>query len=103
MSASGLLYGGIAALVLAVFALAAGVMPKRQGKPGVTQALATIDRRYTRDVGTGGRTGGGADLFKLPNWLPGMAVRLSPAALAIRCSAGWTSRATQSAGRRTEC
>jgi tight adherence protein C len=79
MSASGLLYGGIAALVLAVFALAAAVMPKRQGKPGVTQALATIDRRYTRDVGTGGRTGGGADLFKLPNWLPGMAVRLSPA------------------------
>ena len=77
MSASGLLYGGIAALVLAVFALAIAVMPKRQGKPGVTQALATIDRRYTRDVGTGGRTGG-TDLFKLPGWLPDMAVRLSP-------------------------
>lgn len=79
MSASGLLYGGIAALLLAVLALAAAVMPKRQGKPGVTQALAAIDRRYTRDVGTRGRTGGGADLFKLPGWLPDMAVRLSRA------------------------
>lgn len=79
MSASGLLYGGIAALVLAVFALAAAVMPKRREQRGVTQALAVIDRRYTRDVGTRGRTSGGADLFKLPGWLPDMAVRLSRA------------------------
>jgi len=77
--ASGLLYGGIAALVLAVFALAAAVMPERPGKPGVTRALATIDKRYARDISTGGRTGGGADLFKLPAWLPDMAVLLSPA------------------------
>jgi len=80
MSASDLLYGGIAALVLAVFALAGAVMPKRHGKPGVAQALATIDRRYTRDIRAGGRTtGGGADPFKLPGWLPDMAMRLSPA------------------------
>jgi len=80
MSASGLLYGGIAALALAVFALAAAVMPRRQGKPGVTQALAAIDRRYTRDISTGaGRAGGGAGPFKLPGWLPHMAARLSPA------------------------
>jgi tight adherence protein C len=79
MSASGLLYGGIAALVLAVFALAGAAMPKRQAKPGVAQALATIDRRYARHTTTGGRTGGGTDLFKLPGWLPDMAVRLSPA------------------------
>jgi tight adherence protein C len=79
VSASGLLYGGIAALVLAVFALAGAVMPKRQGKPGVAQALATIDRRYARDVRTGGRVGGGGNLFALPGWLPDMAVRLSPA------------------------
>jgi tight adherence protein C len=80
MSASGLLYGGIAALALAVFALAAAVMPRRQGKPGVAQALAAIDRRYTRDVSAGaGRSGGGAGPFKLPGWLPQMAARLSPA------------------------
>ena len=79
MIASGLLYGGIVALVLAVFALAAAVMPERPGKPGVTRALATIDKRYARDISTGGRTGGGADLFKLPAWLPDMAVLLSPA------------------------
>ena len=101
MSASGLLYGGIAALVVAVFALVAAVMPRRQGKPGVARALATIDRRYARDIRTGGRTGGGADLFKLPGWLPDMATKLSPPAPAIPCSAGWTLRATQSAGRRT--
>jgi len=79
MSASGLLYGGIAALVLAVFALVAAVIPRGQGKPGVTQALATIDRRYARDIRIGGRTAGGADLMKLPGWLSDMAVRLSPA------------------------
>jgi tight adherence protein C len=79
MSASGLLYGGIAALVLAVFALAGAVMPRRPEKPGVTRALATIDRRYTRDIRSGDRVGGGADFLKLPGWLPDMAVRLSPA------------------------
>lgn len=80
MSASGLLYGGIAALVLAVFALAGAVLPKRQGKPGVAQALATIDRRYTRNVSVGaGQAGGSAGPFKLPGWLPQMAARLSPA------------------------
>ncbi len=79
MSDSGLLYGGIAAIVLAIFALTAALMPKRQGKPGVTQALATIEKRYARDLRVGGRAGGGADLFKLPGWLPDMAARLSPA------------------------
>jgi tight adherence protein C len=78
MSASGLLYGGIAALVLAVFALAGGLMPKRQEKPGVGRGLATIDRRYARNIGASGRPGGGADLFKLPSWLPQMAAQLSP-------------------------
>lgn len=79
MSASGLLYGGIAALVLAVFALVAGLMPRRADRPSVTRALATIDRRYTRDIRTGGPAGGGFDLFKLPGWVPDIAVRLSPA------------------------
>jgi tight adherence protein C len=77
MPGSGLLYFGIAAVVLALFALAAALVPKRKGKRGVTQALATIDRRYSRDIGTGGRTGG-TDHFTLPGWLPDMAVRLSP-------------------------
>jgi tight adherence protein C len=78
VSASWLLYGGIAALVLAVFALVAAVMPTARGKPGVTRALATIDRRYSRDVGPGGRASG-AEPFKLPVWVPDMAARLSPA------------------------
>jgi tight adherence protein C len=77
MFSSGILYGGIAAFVLAVIVLAAALVPKRQPKRGVTQALATIERRYTRDVSRPGRAGSGH--FKLPGWLPDMAVRLSPA------------------------
>jgi tight adherence protein C len=77
MSQSGLLYGGIALLVLAIFALVAALMPARQGKRGVTQALAAIDRRYTRDNATGGR--GGARHLQVPGWLPDMAGRMSPA------------------------
>jgi tight adherence protein C len=79
MSPSDLLYGGIIAFVLAVFALATAVLPKRPGKLGVARALATIERRYTRDIRSGGRTGAGADLFRLPGWLPDMAARLSHA------------------------
>jgi tight adherence protein C len=78
MSGSGLLYGGIAAFVLAIVGLTATLMPKRQGKRDVTQALAAIDRRYTRDTGTGGRTGGTGH-FTIPGWLPDMAARVSPA------------------------
>jgi tight adherence protein C len=77
MSGAGLLYGGIAAFVLAVVALAVALVPKRRGARGVTQALATIERRYTRDNRTGGRSGG-AGHFKVPDWLPDMAVWLSP-------------------------
>jgi tight adherence protein C len=77
VSGSGLLYGGIAAFVLAVVALAAALVPGRHPKRGVTQALATIERRYTRDLGTGGRKRGVGHL-KLPEWLPDMAVWLSP-------------------------
>jgi tight adherence protein C len=80
MPASGLLYGGIAALTLAVFVLAAAVMPRRREQRGVPGALAAIDRRYTRDISTGaGRARGGAGPFKLPGWLPDVAARLSPA------------------------
>lgn len=77
MSQSGLLYGGIAALVVAIFALAAALLSTRRGKRGVTQALAAIDRQYTRDLGTGRR--GGGRHFRPPDWLPDMAARLSPA------------------------
>jgi tight adherence protein C len=79
VSHSGLLYGGLAALVLAIFALVAALMPARHGKRGVTQALAAIDQRYARGAGAGagGRSGGTRHL-QLPEWLPGMAVRLSP-------------------------
>jgi tight adherence protein C len=78
MSPTELLYGGICGLVLAVFAVAAAVMPARRGQqPGVTRGLATIDRRYARDIETRRRTGG-TDLLKLPDWLPEVAARLSP-------------------------
>jgi len=76
MAGSGLLFGGLAALVLAVFALVVAVVPTGRSKPGVARALTAIDRRYSRDTGTGGRTG--TDPFKLPGWLPDVAVRLSP-------------------------
>ena len=75
MSGSGLLYGGIGAFVLAVVALAAA-LPNRLPKRGVAQALSTIERRYTRDIGTGGKRGGAGHL-KLPDWLSDIAVGLS--------------------------
>jgi tight adherence protein C len=61
-------------------------MPKRRETRGVTQALAAIDRRYTRDNRIGARTGGragGARHFQLPDWLSEMAVRLSPGSVRI--------------------
>jgi tight adherence protein C len=54
-------------------------MPRQQGKPGVAQALAAIDKRYTREDKAGGRrAAGSAEHFKLPGWMQDMAVRLSP-------------------------
>jgi tight adherence protein C len=81
VSGTGLLFGGIAAFVLAVVALAVTLVPNRQAKRGVTQALATIERRYTREIVPGGRRGGGrggAGHLALPEWLPDMAAWLSP-------------------------
>jgi tight adherence protein C len=77
MLSPGLLYGGIVAFVLAVVALTMSLVPTRQGKRGVTQALAAIDERYTRDREAVGRTGG-ASRLTLPGWLPNLAVWLSP-------------------------
>ena len=55
-------------------------MPKQQGKPGVAQALATIEKRYTRETKVGSRrAAGSSDPFKMPGWMQDMAVRLSPA------------------------
>jgi tight adherence protein C len=76
MTGSSLLYGGIGAFVLAVVALAAALGPRRHAQRGVSQALATIERRYSRDVSTRARSGGGH--LRLPDWLPEMSVRLSP-------------------------
>jgi tight adherence protein C len=77
MSGAGLLYGGIAAFVLAVVALAVTLVPDRRPKRGVTRALATIEQRYTRDVEAGARRSSAGHL-KVPSWLPDVAVRLSP-------------------------
>ena len=78
MSGSVLLYGGIVAFVVAIATLALTLVPARQPKRGVTQALATIERRYTRDIGARARSSGARPLA-MPDWLPGMAARLSPA------------------------
>jgi tight adherence protein C len=79
MSGSGLLYGGIGAIVLAILGLAVALMPRQQGKPGVAQALASIDKRYTREPKAGGRRAASTtEAFKLPGWMQDIAVRLSP-------------------------
>jgi tight adherence protein C len=76
MAGSALLYVGTAALGLAIVAVIVALVPKRGDKRGVTQALASIDRRYAR--GVGGQHGG-AHHLQVPDWLPGMAALLSPA------------------------
>jgi tight adherence protein C len=78
MSDSLLLLGGIAAFVVAVVTLALTLVSDREPKRGVTHALATIERRYARDIGTRGRSSGPRQLA-VPDWLPDIAARLSPA------------------------
>ncbi len=76
MSGSGLLYIGLGSLIVAVVAAAVALMPKRQGQPSVSQALATIEKRYGRHSAAGADH---ADPLKLPGWLKGLAIKLSPA------------------------
>jgi len=75
MSSSGLLYYGLGAIVLAIVAVVVALLPKRREQPSVTQALATIEKRYARHTATGANRAGP---LQLPEWLKGMAVRLSP-------------------------
>jgi tight adherence protein C len=75
LSGSGLLYAGLGAIVLAVVAVAAALMPKEQGQPSVSRALATIEKRYGRHAPA---AGGHPDPLRLPDWLKGLATRLSP-------------------------
>ncbi len=75
MAGSGLLYGGLAALVLSVVIVAAVVMPKRQRQPSVSQALTTIEKRYARHAPA---PADHSRALKLPEWPKGLAVRLSP-------------------------
>jgi len=97
MHGSVLLIGGIVALVLAIAAMALALMPERQARPSVGRALATIDERYTRDAAADAGTS--AEPFKLPDWLPRLAERLSPGGVATTMQrrldfagnpAGWT-------------
>lgn len=76
MAGSGLLFGGLGALVLAVLAVAVAATPKKQEQqPSVQRALAAIDKRYTRGAQAGD---GHAIPLQLPSWLKALAVRLSP-------------------------
>ncbi len=96
MFGSGLLYGGLGALVLSIVIVTAAVMPKRQGQPSVSQALTTIEKRYGRH---GQAAADHAQAPQLPVWLNGMAVLLSPAGVGSTMQrrlnvagnpAGWT-------------
>jgi tight adherence protein C len=71
---SGLLYYGLGAIVLAIVAVVVALIPRRREQPSVTQALATIEKRYARHSASTERAGP----LQLPAWLKGMAVRLSP-------------------------
>jgi tight adherence protein C len=77
MAGSVVLYAGIGAIILAIFAVAAVLMPARAAKPSVSRALAAIDEQYSREAPSGG-----SDAFVLPHWLESIAVRLSPAGIA---------------------
>jgi tight adherence protein C len=77
MSGSVLLFGGIAALVLAIMAVGVAMMPEREQQPSVSRALSTIEERYSREA-----RGRRSDPFKLPDWMENLAVRLSPAGIA---------------------
>jgi tight adherence protein C len=72
---AGLLYAGLGAILLAIVAFVAALMPRRREQPSVSQALATIEKRYARHTGPGPDRVGP---LQLPVWLRGMAVRLSP-------------------------
>lgn len=75
MSGSAVLYGGLGALALAIVALVVALMPKQQGEPSVSRAVATIEQRYARGVKDGADKAGPR---QLPGWLRALALRLSP-------------------------
>jgi tight adherence protein C len=75
VSGAGLLYAGLGAIVLGIVAVVAAVIPRRREQPSVSQALATIEKRYARHAGVGADQAGP---LQLPAWLKGVAVRLSP-------------------------
>jgi len=76
VTGSGLLFVGLGAIVLAIVAFAVVLMPARQGQPSVRQALATIEKRYSRSAAAARAQQ--TDRVQLPGWLGGMAERLSP-------------------------
>jgi tight adherence protein C len=81
VSGSGLLLGGIGAVALAVMVLVVALWPKQEGQPSISRALASIEKRYTRAAKTGAGKG---DPLQLPDWLPALAMRLSPAGVGSR-------------------
>jgi tight adherence protein C len=78
MTGSGLLIGGLGALVLALAAGAFALMPARPAKPSVSRALASIDEQYAREA----TQAQGSGPVALPHWLESLAVWLSPSGIA---------------------
>lgn len=80
MSDPVLLFGGLAALGLAIALLVFAVVPARSKERGVAHALAAIDQSYTQSSSAAS----GADEFILPTWLRSLALRLSPSGITAK-------------------
>ena len=77
MSGSVVLYAGLGAIVLAIIAGAAVLMPARTAKPSVSRALTAIDEHYSLQAQSSQGDGP-----VLPHWLENVAIKLSPAGIA---------------------
>lgn len=77
MGGSLLLYGGLAALALAIAIGVMSLLPVKHGPLGVEGAVAAIEGRYAQH-GAGAAGKQGDSFTALPGWAKALAVRLSP-------------------------
>ena len=97
MSDSAVLAAGLASLGTAIVMMVLALRPARARQHGVAGALAAIEQRYARHAPVAA-PGVSDPLAELPGWVRGLAVRLSPAGIPARCSAGWISPGIRLAG-----